>query len=126
MFIRMGMKKEEKTEKKSLSLRDILAGDFLTRDALMRQAPFFFFIVALFILQISLIYYFESVQIDIKKTKEKLNDLNSEYSTNASELSVLSQHSEVMEAMKSIGLVNSETTPFIIDVDSLFFKEVKK
>jgi hypothetical protein len=120
------MKKEEKTEKKSLSLRDILAGDFLTRDALMRQAPFFFFIVALFILQISLIYYFESVQIDIKKTKEKLNDLNSEYSTNASELSVMSQHSEVMEAMKNIGLVNSEITPFIIDVDSLFFKEVKK
>jgi Tfp pilus assembly protein PilO len=120
------MKKEEKTEKRSLSLRDVLAGDFLTRDALVRQAPFFFFLVGLFVLQISIIYYFESVQIDIKKTKEKLNDLNSEYSTNASELSVLSQHSEVMEAMKTIGLVNSETTPFIIDVDSLFFKEVKK
>ncbi|MFM7769953.1 MAG: FtsL-like putative cell division protein [Bacteroidota bacterium] len=101
-----------------------MAGDFLTRESLMRQASFFFFLVGLFILQISIIYYFESVQIDIKKTKEQLNDLNSEYSTNASELSVLSQHSEVMEVMKELGIINSENTPNIIDVDSTFFKEV--
>lgn len=111
-----------KKERKGLTLRDILAGEFLTRDTLVRQVPFLLFLVLLFFIQISMIYYFESIQIDMKRTQETLNDLNSEYSTNASELSVKSQHSQVMDKVIAIGLENSPTTPFIVDVDSNFFK----
>jgi hypothetical protein len=116
------MAKNEETKRKGITFREIIGGDFLTRQSLVRQMPFFFFIVVLFFLQISMIYYFESVQIEIKNTKDKLKNLNSEYSTNASELSVKSQHSEVVGQVAPWGLVNSTTTPFIIDVDSNFFK----
>ena len=118
----MAEEKDNKKERKGLTLRDILAGEFLTRDTLVRQVPFLFFLVLLFFIQISMIYYFESIQIDMKRTQETLNDLNSEYSTNASELSVKSQHSQVMDRVRAIGLENSPTTPFIVDVDSNFFK----
>lgn len=118
----MAEEKNIKKERKGLTLREILAGEFLTRDTLVRQVPFLFFLVLLFFIQISMIYYFESIQIDMKRTQETLNDLNSEYSTNASELSVKSQHSQVMDRVRAIGLENSPTTPFIVDVDSNFFK----
>ena len=118
----MKMANQEENKRKGITFREIIGGDFLTRQSLVRQMPFFFFIVVLFFIQISMIYYFESVQIEMKRTKERLNDLNSEYSTNASELSVKSQHSEVVGQVASWGLVNSTTTPFIIDVDSNFFK----
>jgi hypothetical protein len=116
------MSKIEENKRRGITFREIIGGEFLTRQSLVRQMPFFFFIVVLFFIQISMIYYFESVQIEMKRTKEKLNDLNSEYSTNASELSVKSQHSEVVGQVNHWGLINSTTTPFIIDVDTNFFK----
>jgi len=116
------MSKSEENKRRGITFREIIGGEFLTRQSLVRQMPFFFFIVVLFFIQISMIYYFESVQIEMKRTKEKLNDLNSEYSTNASELSVKSQHSEVVGQVNHWGLINSTTTPFIIDVDTNFFK----
>jgi hypothetical protein len=116
------MAKQEDNKRKGITFREIIGGDFLTRQSMVRQMPFFFFIVVLFFVQISMIYYFESVQIEMKHTKEKINDLNSEYSTNASELSVKSQHSEVVGQVEPWGLINSTTIPFIIDVDSNFFK----
>jgi hypothetical protein len=116
------MSKTEENKRRGITFREIIGGEFLTRQSLVRQMPFFFFIVVLFFIQISMIYYFESVQIEMKRTKEKLNDLNSEYSTNASELSVKSQHSEVVGQVNHWGLINSTTTPFIIDVDTNFFK----
>ena len=116
------MSKTQENKRKGITFREIIGGEFLTRQSLVRQMPFFFFIVVLFFIQISMIYYFESVQIEMKRTKEKLNDLNSEYSTNASELSVKSQHSEVVGQVNHWGLINSTTTPFIIDVDTNFFK----
>jgi hypothetical protein len=116
------MAKKEENRSKGITFREIIGGDFLTRQSLVRQMPFFFFVVILFFIQISMIYYFESVQIEMKRTKERLNDLNSEYSTNSSELSVKSQHSEVVGQVAPWGLENSKTTPFIIDVDSNFFK----
>ena len=119
----MKMANQEENKRKGITFREIIGGDFLTRQSLVRQMPFFFFIVVLFFIQISMIYYFESVQIEMKRTKERLNDLNSEYSTNASELSVKSQHSEVVEQVQQWGLINSTTTPFIIDVDTNFFKK---
>ncbi len=123
MFVRLvQMAKKEENKRKGITFREIIGGEFLTRQSLVRQMPFFFFIVVLFFLQISMIYYFESVQIEIKNTKEKLKNINSEYSTNASELSVKSQHSEVVGQVAPWGLINSTTTPYIIDVDSNFFK----
>ena len=117
------MAKQTDNKRKGITFREIIGGDFLTRQSMVRQMPFFFFVVVLFFIQISMIYYFESVQIEMKHTKEKLNDLNSEYSTNSSELSVKSQHSEVVGQVEHWGLVNSTTTPFIIDVDTNFFKK---
>ena len=123
MFVReSNMSKKEENKRRGITFREIIGGEFLTRQSLVRQMPFFFFIVVLFFIQISMIYYFESVQIEMKRTKERLNDLNSEYSTNASELSVKSQHSEVVGQVNHWGLINSTTTPFIIDVDTNFFK----
>lgn len=116
------MAKQKENKRKGITLREIIGGEFLTRQGLVKQMPFFFFIVFLFFVQISMIYYFESVQIQMKRTRGKLNDLNSEYSTNSSELSVKSQHSEVIDEVAPWGLVNSTTTPFIVDVDSNFFK----
>lgn len=116
------MSNKEKNKSNRITFREIIGGDFLTRQSLVRQLPFFFFVVVLFFIQISMIYYFESVQIEIKNTKENLKNLNSEYSTNASELSVKTQHSEVIGQVAPTGLINSTTTPYIIDVDSNFFK----
>ena len=67
MFVRLfKMAKKEENKRKGITFREIIGGEFLTRQSLVSQMPFFFFIVALFFIQISMIYYFESVQIEIK------------------------------------------------------------
>ena len=73
MFVRLfKMANKEENKRKGITFREIIGGDFLTRQSLVSQMPFFFFIVALFFIQISMIYYFESVQIEIKNTKVKI------------------------------------------------------
>ena len=69
------MANQEENKRKGITFREIIGGDFLTRQSLVRQMPFFFFIVVLFFIQISMIYYFESVQIEMKRTKERVKSI---------------------------------------------------
>ena len=80
MFVRLSiMAKKEENKRKGITFREIIGGEFLTRQSLVSQMPFFFFIVALFFIQISMIYYFESVQIEIKNTKIKTYETLTDY-----------------------------------------------
>jgi hypothetical protein len=104
-------------------LQKILSGDFLVRDGLIKHLSFVLFLVALFIANIGLVYYFENTAREKVKLQNELNELRSQYNTTMSDLEKNKQQSNVAHAIEQIGLKELRTPPQVIDVEHGFFDE---
>jgi len=104
-------------------LQRILNGEFLAKDGLVQHMPFISFLVALFLLNIGLVYYFENTARDKVRLQNELNEMRSQYNTTMSELETRKQQSNVAQAIEDIGLKELRTPPEIIDVEEGFFEE---
>ncbi len=104
-------------------LQKILSGDFLVRDGLIKHLSFVLFLVALFIANIGLVYYFENTAREKVKLQNELNELRSQYNTTMSDLEKNKQQSNVAQAIEQIGLKELRTPPQVIDVEHGFFDE---
>ena len=104
-------------------LQRVLNGDFLVRDGLVKHMPFIAFLVALFLINIGLVYYFENTAREKVKLQNELNEMRSQYTTTTSELEKNKQQSNVAQAIKDMGLKELRTPPQIIDVERGFFEK---
>ena len=104
-------------------LQKILSGDFLVRDGLIKHLSFVLFLVALFIANIGLVYYFENTAREKIKLQNQLNELRSQYNTTMSDLEKSKQQSNVAQAIEQMGLKELRTPPQVIDVEHGFFEE---
>lgn len=102
------------------SISKILNGEFLTKEGLIDHLPFITFLAVLFILHISLMYFFENTQRDITKKGHELNELRSQFNTTMSELETKKQQSNVATNIEAMGLKELRTPPQIIDVQKGF------
>jgi hypothetical protein len=103
----------------------ILSGEFLVRDGLIKHLSFVIFLVALFITNIALVYYFENTAREKVRLQNELNELRSQYNTTMSDLEKSKQQSNVAQAIEQIGLKELRTPPEVIDVEHGFFDEKK-
>jgi hypothetical protein len=103
------------------SINKILNGEFLTRDSIINHLPFIGFLTGLFLLHISLMYFFENTQREIVRTQRELNELNSDYKTTESELEMRQQQSQVALDMQQLGLEELRVPPQKIYVNEDFF-----
>ena len=101
----------------------ILSGDFLVREGLIKHLSFVLFLVALFIANIALVYYFENTAREKVKLQNELNELRSQYNTTMSDLEKSKQQSNVAQAIEQMGLKELRTPPQVIDVEHGFFEE---
>jgi hypothetical protein len=104
-------------------IQKILSGDFLVREGLIKHLSFVMFLVALFISNIALVYYFENTAREKIKLQNELNELRSQYNTTMSDLEKSKQQSNVAQAIEQMGLKELRTPPQVIDVEHGFFDD---
>ncbi|MBX7050544.1 MAG: hypothetical protein K1X54_00770 [Flavobacteriales bacterium] len=104
-------------------IQRVLSGEFLARDGMVKHMPFIAFLVALFLINIGLVYYFENTQRKKARLQKELNELRSQYNTTLSDLEKSKQQSNVAQAISEMGLHELRTPPEIIDVEENFFEE---
>ncbi|MBL0314905.1 MAG: hypothetical protein IPP69_03675 [Flavobacteriales bacterium] len=104
-------------------IQRILSGEFLARDGMVKHMPFIAFLVALFLINIGLVYYFENTQRKKARLQKELNELRSQYNTTLSDLEKSKQQSNVAQAISEMGLHELRKPPEIIDVEEEFFED---
>ena len=112
-----------KAKKKSAGgniFQRVLSGEFLVREGLVKHLSFVIFLVALFIANIALVYYFENTAREKVKLQNELNELRSQYNTTMSDLEKSKQQSNVAQAIEQMGLKELRTPPQVIDVENGF------
>lgn len=98
-------KKAGKDKKPSLktTLRSILNGEILTRAKVIRLLPFALFLCLLAFLYIANSYNYERYIRKTSQTSNELIELKDEYITTQSELTHISQQSEIAFRLDSLG-----------------------
>lgn len=69
----------QKVEKKPSAFVQILNGDFLTKEFMLGNLPFIFFVMFLLLLTVSKGYYGKRLSDDVSKTQLELNELTSDH-----------------------------------------------
>lgn len=111
--LKKGSDKEEGKERRSFGrgLVRFLNGGFLSRDEVVAQLPYFFFLAFLMTCYIGYGYYTEKTVKELYRVRKDLKELRSEYITTKSRLMFRSKRSEVVEATEGMGLRESTEPP---------------
>jgi hypothetical protein len=89
----------------------VLDGSFLTRDNMVNNLPFLFWLFGLGIIYIANSHYAEKTVILTNKMEKEVKELRSDYIATRSELMFASKQSEVARAVQSMGIYESRTPP---------------
>lgn len=92
-------------------LSDIVTGNILTRESVVKSVPYFLFLSFLAIVYISNGYYAEDTVRALNNVNNELKELSSEYISTKSELMFRSKQSEVARALEPYGIKESVTPP---------------
>lgn len=101
-------------------IQRVLNGDFLAREGMINHLPFIVYLAVLFLLHISLMYYFEHTQTALAGKNKELNEIRSSYNTTMSELERRRQQSSVAENIRALGLNELRNPPMVIDIKKGF------
>lgn len=103
------------------SVRDVIDGTFLTKESMIKYAPFFMTLAGLALIYISINYYADKTLIRIEKTKEEVRELRFEYITTKSQLTQFTQASNVSKVLEPQGIKQSLVPPH-----KIFIKKIEK
>ena len=114
---RTAQEKEARRTKNSIApvVRDILSGEFLTKEGVTRHIPYLLFISVLFIAYIAMGYQFERLEREKLKTKRQLEELSAEYKTLKAEFETQLQQSTVEQNIAELGLRQTVEPPFLLE-----------
>jgi cell division protein FtsL len=101
-------KKEKTDKKKSISFVEIVSGDFLTKDFVLRNIPFILFIIFLGLLSVSKGYYVKQVEQNINKTQKQLDAVTTDYVESKAKLEEETSRGNLVQRLEGTGL--KETT----------------
>jgi hypothetical protein len=93
------------------NLKTVLDGSFLTRESFTKQAPFFFYVLALAFIYIAINFHSDKTLLSIERTKDEIKELRFEYITVSSELTQFTQASNVSKLLQDEGLKRPVTPP---------------
>lgn len=95
-------KDKERTRKNSL--RSVLGGSLLASEKVLKQLPFFFFLVFLGILLITNRYWAERTIRQMEAVQDSIKELKAESVTFETELMKINRPSEIVKRVKESGL----------------------
>lgn len=94
----------EASRKQSQSLVQIMNGDFLTKDFVMNNLNYIFFVIFLMILMVSKGYYVNQLSNDIAKEEKAVGDITADYVETKAKLEELTRRTQMIEKLKPLGL----------------------
>lgn len=100
------------------SIVDVLNGNILSRDFVVANLSFLFFLTALVIVNIGYGYYTDKTAIRINELSEEISELKSESRAIESELNNKSMQTQVANAVDTLGLEESLVPPVILEVST--------
>lgn len=100
---------EEKPVKNHHFIRGLIDGTFLTRQYVVKQISFFFFLSFLGLIYISNRYHSDSIRNNISLLKNELRELRSRALYTTSELMKMGRQTEVAREVKEKGLQIKES-----------------
>ena len=95
---------KKRIQKKQSSFVQILNGDFLTKEFMLNNLNFIFFIMFLLLLTVGKGYYGKQLSSDVAKTQQKLDEATSDYFEAKASLEEKTQRTELVEQLQSTGL----------------------
>ncbi len=94
----------QKVEKKPSAFVQILNGDFLTKEFMLSNLPFIFFVMFLLLLTVSKGYYGKKLSDDVTKTQLELNELTSDHFEAKTRLEEETQRVKLVDELAPRGL----------------------
>jgi hypothetical protein len=94
----------QKVEKKPSAFVQILNGDFLTKEFMLGNLPFIFFVMFLLLLTVSKGYYGKRLSDDVSKTQLELNELTSDHFEAKTRLEEETQRVKLVDELAPRGL----------------------
>jgi hypothetical protein len=87
-------------------IRDLLSGEFLTKEGVTRHIPYLLFISALFVVYIAMGYQFERIEREKMKKKERIEELSAEFKT---------LQADFERNIANLGLIQPIEPPFLLE-----------
>lgn len=94
----------QKVEKKPSAFVQILNGDFLTKEFMLGNLSFIFFVMLLLLLTVSKGYYGKKLSDDVNKTQSELNELTSDHFEAKTRLEEETQRVKLVDELAPRGL----------------------
>ncbi len=94
----------QKIEKKPSAFVQILNGDFLTKEFMLGNLSFIFFVMFLLLLTVSKGYYGKKLSDDVNKTQLELNELTSDHFEAKTRLEEETQRVKLVDELAPRGL----------------------
>ncbi len=95
---------KKKTSKGPSMLVQILNGDFLTKDFILKNFSYFFFIMFLLLLLVGKSHYAKQLKKDVKRTQKELDEATSDYFEAKAKLEEETQRAQLIEKLSETGL----------------------
>jgi hypothetical protein len=106
----------QKVEKKPSAFVQILNGDFLTKEFMLSNLPFIFFVMFLLLLTVSKGYYGKQLSEDVSKTQLELNELTSDHFEAKTRLEEETQRVKLVDELAPRGLKETVNPTKVIRV----------
>ncbi len=104
----------KKVRKGRKVLQDFLGGDYLSKEEVVTNIPFVFYVALLAMIYIGNTYYNEKKFRTIEQTKSELKELRYQYITTKSNLMFMGRQSEISKRAVQLGLKESLMPPYKI------------
>lgn len=106
----------QKVEKKPSAFVQILNGDFLTKEFMLGNLSFIFFVMFLLLLTVSKGYYGKRLSDDVNKTQLELNELTSDHFEAKTRLEEETQRVKLVDELAPRGLKETVNPTKVIRV----------
>lgn len=106
----------QKMEKKPSAFVQILNGDFLTKEFMLGNLSFIFFVMFLLLLTVSKGYYGKRLSDDVNKTQLELNELTSDHFEAKTRLEEETQRVKLVDELAPQGLKETVNPTKVIRV----------
>ena len=109
-------RKRQELEKKPSAFVQILNGDFLTKEFMLGNLSFIFFVMFLLLLTVSKGYYGKRLSDDVNKTQLELNELTSDHFEAKTRLEEETQRVKLVDELAPRGLKETVNPTKVIRV----------
>jgi len=104
-------------EKKPSAFVQILNGDFLTKEFMLNNLTFIFFVMFLLLLTVSKGYYGKRLSDDVNRTQDELNELTSDHFEAKTRLEEETQRVKLVDELASQGLKETVNPTRVIRIE---------